>query len=445
MMASEESVDESVILQAVREVERFTRRLNGVADELVTITEHHLSLLQARIDKMVAKAAKHGAECNVRLEVVERFVRSGVIQFVDMDGDKMDRSNPSVQIPMLRVQLVGTTFSVGSDWQCLGSVEVGTSENIVRLPEGSDVDAEKYRTTKICDHCKTARRRVNMWILRHKETGVEALIGRNCLADYLRDPTAVKQALRTARLFWDAQDLLLAIRSGAGGAFYVVEETVAMSRCVVRHFGYRKASEEDLSTSGMVAILTSGQPLTENEKKQFGHVRLEDQDEVFAAAALAWIRDPKNTEGNNYLQNLRVACSGETMRPRNRRLVCSLVVAYTRHLEGVVREEAKRKERAARPKSVAFGEAKKRYDFQSLTVLFTRFIENDWGGKTVVGLLDEQGRRFTWFASGVHDYDPGDIVSGKATVKGHEVYQGEEQTLLTRAKFEVLSKKSDVA
>ncbi len=48
------------------------------------------------------------------------------------------------------------------------------------------------------------------------------------------------------------------------------------------------------------------------------------------------------------------------------------------------------------------------------------------------------GHIVTWFSSKVTDFDEGDeVVIDRATVKEHEVYNDEDQTVVTRAKLSI--------
>ena len=71
-----------------------------------------------------------------------------------------------------------------------------------------------------------------------------------------------------------------------------------------------------------------------------------------------------------------------------------------------------------------------------VTVTFTKYIESDFGGKQLIGMVDDTGNSLRTFASGAFAWDAavvkGARLSIKATVKAHDEYQGERQTMLTR-------------
>src|SRR5690606_15149560 len=60
--------------------------------------------------------------------------------------------------------------------------------------------------------------------------------------------------------------------------------------------------------------------------------------------------------------------------------------------------------------------------------------ETRWGVSTFVVMEDADGNLYKWFASG-SPVSQGDVVKVTATVKGHEEYKGQQQTVITRAKL----------
>lgn len=91
--------------------------------------------------------------------------------------------------------------------------------------------------------------------------------------------------------------------------------------------------------------------------------------------------------------------------------------------------------------SVHVGEVGKRQVFENLTVIFKTETEGDYGVTTILKFVDAAGNVLTWFASGGKDYEKGDVVTLKATVKKFDEYKGVKQTVITRA-AEVETKKA---
>jgi len=79
-----------------------------------------------------------------------------------------------------------------------------------------------------------------------------------------------------------------------------------------------------------------------------------------------------------------------------------------------------------------FGELKTRYEFEA-TIVSTMLIDSDYGGSTLVKMIDENGYRLATFYSG-YKWEPkaGEEIRFKATVKKHGDYKGVNETMVNR-------------
>ena len=79
-----------------------------------------------------------------------------------------------------------------------------------------------------------------------------------------------------------------------------------------------------------------------------------------------------------------------------------------------------------------YGELKKRYEFEA-TIVSTMLIDSEYGGSTLVKLVDSEGHRLATFYSG-YKWEPkaGDEIRFKATVKKHGDYKGVNETMVNR-------------
>jgi len=71
--------------------------------------------------------------------------------------------------------------------------------------------------------------------------------------------------------------------------------------------------------------------------------------------------------------------------------------------------------------------------FENLTVLMAIEREGNYGITTILKFADAEDNILTWFASGGRNYQKGDKVTLKATVKKHDDFRGIRQTVITRA------------
>lgn len=94
---------------------------------------------------------------------------------------------------------------------------------------------------------------------------------------------------------------------------------------------------------------------------------------------------------------------------------------------------------AVQPDSAGYyGTEGQRIDLR-LEVLERRFIESATYAsyvitKTFLKLRDDQGHIFIWWASGARSEDVGHVYRVRGTVRRHDLYRGEEQTVLTNCR-----------
>jgi len=111
-------------------------------------------------------------------------------------------------------------------------------------------------------------------------------------------------------------------------------------------------------------------------------------------------------------------------------IAVSGTVAFDRYQEREVKRAAEATRRAASP-SGHIGTVGDRLDFDA-EVIFVRYTEGYYGTTTIIKFRDDVGNIFTWFASGGRDVERGARFTVRGTVKKHDEYRGEQQTVLTR-------------
>ena len=157
-----------------------------------------------------------------------------------------------------------------------------------------------------------------------------------------------------------------------------------------------------------------------------------------AERVLAWVRA-------EFAPALYAATLGKVKR-KHIGLAVSAPRAFQKATEQAVEREQKAKARDGKLNEY-FGTVGERVDLE-IILMRASAVDGEFGTTHILSFEDAQGRAFTWFASRALDAEPGDTVKGKATIKVHKDYTpkhgGEaiQQTMITRAKFEVLKKEA---
>lgn len=313
-------------------------------------------------------------------------------------------------------------------WGVIARIEFTGGGNLVHTAPGVDSINLKYRTIgNVCEHCNTQRNRNDVIVIQH-EDGRELVVGRNCLADYIRTEDA-SGLIEFAQLRDKYNELVDAaerdyeegISDGRIIPSLSIETVLQAASLCIRKIGWTSGSkayeEERTSTRDDVRMLLCS-PRTSRTYIEF--VRRYDlhtceQDKELAAKALEWVRNIPADTDSDYLYNIRTICSGECIHPDKLGYAVSVIPAYKRDIE----RRAERKETNTDKQFV--GEVGKRLRDLPVTVKRIRSTEGQYGVTTIIA-FESDGNDLTWFASGdkTGDFEEGTSYTVDATVKKHE-------------------------
>ena len=349
-------------------------------------------------------------------------------------------------------------------------VDDGQYINLInKAPDFADVDlgVELRNARPVCQHCNTARRRNDTFVIRHDDSR-QIQVGRNCLQDYLGDADGTSllgyaSYVRELRGF--CEDDLFGFGSGKQVEAYSVDSILAwaaasvdyrgfVSRGSVYENGYGLATADHVINTLVAQNLGKLKDCAEAWGQDAWTNPVTDSHRELAESIIEWTRTIADDTDSDYLWNLKVACGLHTISSKQIGIVASAVTAYDRHLNGERRmaEQAKvaktseyigkKGDKIGRKLSAA-DKRKGAAAFPALTVTvsFTRSFETDWGTTTLVSFTDTDGNVLTWFASnGAYDTDGEQVEEGKTytlvgTIKGHKDYKGIKQTSVNRCKL----------
>jgi hypothetical protein len=318
-------------------------------------------------------------------------------------------------------------------WRLLAKVEFLPNGNILKtVVEG--VDLSKYHHTEsMCEHCNTARYRVNTYVVQNVETLETKQVGSACVRDFIghNSPDSVAGYYESLFCFMDEIDEYddISEHNGARGSSVVDRDAfLSLTYAYVRKHGYvtRKAAEERLTspTSGIVCKLYFNQKDRQEYLKDEGITweQVMETGKDFVAEALKWISATPLT--NDYLHNLKIILENDWVDERHMAIACSLIPAY---------QKVKGLEKASRKVSEYQGTVGERIK-KTLTVKRV-FVYDSYYGVTHTHIMeDADGNVYKWVSGSSLSED--ETYTLKGTVRAHDDYKGIKQTILTRCKVQ---------
>lgn len=428
----------------------MTETTKTETNETYTVAEWRLEELDTRVAKLNRRAEKCGKAALVGYRIVAETFKDEV----DEGGKTTGR-----KLRFVEIEFTGSA-PVVEGWEFLARIEHTEAGNLisrapgareVALPESVKTDAPR------CDHCGTKRNRKDTFIIREVSTGTMKMIGRNCLADYLRtddvaDAVRIFTFLDELKTLSDhSEEDCLTGGGGGGRAWYFgVRPVLAAAARAVELWGWvSKSTAWEENEKGRSVIATASRvsfiltpprcPTVEDarewEAAQPGAAHDEEADKV-----IAWANEElaTRTDLGDYLNNVKVAICGNYAGRRTFGIVVSAVVAY--------RREKGLDPRTGRPVVKVTGgwvsEVGKRLRNVPVTVTNTSIFDGNFGPTTLITMVDAEGNQFKTFATNGSRFDNTGLpvhVDGRYTVTGtvkkHEEFRGTKSTIINRCAF----------
>lgn len=426
----------------------------------------------AEVVENVREFTVHEANVTRAFELVEkvnkRARRYGLAEYVLHKGQATehpiyatqaeldaDPENPFFQAPMLGGErpVIGyeTTYEmvlIGEmpridGWSFVATLDYAEVEDdgdgrvITRVVPGVEVDLSTHRVRpNECDHCGKIRYRANTYVLLNKTTGETMQVGSSCIQPYM--------GLTVNGLAWLADDPFAELddmgeqdRDRGGYSRierkYDVDYVLTTTAGIVSVKGWvsqAAATFQDSATSSIVKDILDP-PTSESENARLARKALMasidwDAAKVTAEAVKAWaVAEDGGT--NEWRTNVRILASGKAVTWRNIGVLASAIAGYRR----ATQEAA---EKAVAVPSEWIGNVKDKINMDGV-VSNLYAGESDWGMYEWV-TVKRDGATIKWKSSRITGFQVGDKVTGTGTVKGHDEYRGEKQTIVTRAKLE---------
>jgi len=389
----------------------------------------------AKLQKRVAKYTRKAVRCDNGQTPGILATAPLAVPFGWSEGNRwhMDAEE------MYAVRLTGALPTMADGWELLGRIDHEAAGNVVVgarekvMPEGSrDHNGS-------CDHCGKVRRRSQTYALRNVETNAVKFVGRNCLADFLRD-SDVDSLM--AGIDWVCEPLSddeldnLGDYPRGGSRNYVETRylLVCGARAVREDSGFIPARAENGRESTVSRALDSfpggGKPY---RKPGIFVTPAEHTPADYQRADLA-LEFAKMLPGvSDYENNLKVILAAPVVNIRKHAAFAVSIFAAMDRAERAAHEA--RKTAARKVVSEYQGTPGQRMKLPILTIRATPSWDTDYGTQFANIMEDDNGNVFVWktsFAVG----EKGERVTGVGTVKSHEERNGVRQTQLSRCKME---------
>lgn len=387
--------------------------------------------LEKRVKAISRKLAKYNMSCKLTVlktaaEKVPHYAEDPETHSLDKIGEViLNVVTYTFEMPELKV----------GNWTPVSIIKHGTTKigdavencNIVSPINGFDDMTSHMDWFKIpskCEHCGSNRHRKATIMLRNNNSGEFKQVGTTCIKDF----TGI-DAVDVIGIYGDIQGMLDTPTEFkyCGESFEPIYKNTLefLTACVfeIHVHGYSNSRSNEPTKD-----VAWEKTYTDSEESARLAARLE------AIKIIEFFRDVNLSECaalnmdklfymkvRDSLMNEYTNCNG---------FVAYAPIAYTKYTEEF---EKRSKEKAEKERSQWVGEVKDKVSF-TLTFVHRFVFDSVYGLNYVYKFVDDDGDIFIWSTSKSFKYESGTKLDVAGTIKGHDTYRGEKQTLLTRCK-----------
>jgi hypothetical protein len=402
------------------------------------VHESRKAWLVEKLEKLNRKAEKLGVP-----GVTLTWTGEKLVEYKNAEGETTGEADR-----YLLLTVEGVAPAVGG-WTFVATLnhaeEAGTVIRSIPGFEGKIPSQFRTASRFVCEHCNKIRNRRDTYLLQN-EAGEFKQVGANCLGDFLggRDPHAIAA---WAHLEYVVNETCGSAGGGLGAdrrvylstwfghvAAVIRVETRWTSRAASKAYSEASGGEKVLRASADIAsqtLFAQGQ----KERAAVAQWQPQAEDFAFGEAALAWAKETFHSkaadERSDFEHNLVVATSSEALTVKNLGIAAAAVGLYRRHLDRET-ERALRAEIGA--KSEHIGAVGERLVFWAKLAGTVRTLDGQFGTTYLYKLISREGNLLTWFGSSEIEElkEGGDFVALIGTVKKHDIFREEKQTVVSR-------------
>jgi len=297
-------------------------------------------------------------------------------------------------------------YPVINGWRIIGTIDHSMGKHLISTYD--DFDVKRYRTMEpVCEHCNQHKITVTSYLVENVESGDIKAVGRSCLKNYLdADPKTMLTALTYINDMMDELGNMTEPDFDKLIPTFDVKEIMAIASFAIRNWGFVKSREEGATSEFIMEHLIS--------TKLSREFPVEEKDYDMADATIKhFLDDNSDTEFNFLIKEL---IDSEYV-----------TIKYVAHLAGAVfgytLSIAKKASRQSYTEGYV-GEVKKRME-ATLILESIKAVESFYGVTYIHNMIDSEGHKLTWFASGIdlteRGIEIGKEFTAKFTPKSHEI------------------------
>lgn len=386
--------------------------------------------LVTRIKVRLAEAAKVAQKLGLTapvLAIVANYTKS--VQSESALGG-------SYKVPVVDVEITGQLLCIPG-FKLVGALTNEADVLLVLSIPGVEADLSAHRSWKgHCDHCNKVRSRKSALVFEEEATGLRKVVGSSCVREYTGaelNPDAILSYALSGNGWGGNED-----EDGfiSYGKCKVVHSAAVLwaTALIVRLFGYKsqkQAGEQGgVPTSLLVATFLdqNGREAAKDLDKEIKKLGGTTEADAVLAAQLADFAKDLNPK-NDYQWSLKALAAAEQIPSKRIGFLVSIYGAYSA-AQAYAAKDAQR----VVPQGF-IGTIGQRLVVEA-EVERVHYSEGQYGCTTILSLVDAQGHKLVWFASGSKDYTKGTKLAGKATIKAHKQdAKWGDSTILTRCAF----------
>ena len=397
---------------------------------LYSIYEDYFKDVEKKLKRIEKKCAKYG----------NPFVFNVIDTEIKEIIDEETKSKRYYRFIIIEVE--GTAKI--NDYECVAILENHNFGNVIRrIDTEIEIPKRFLSTDNICEHCRSKRKRNELYIIHNVKTDEFKQVGSNCLMSYTNGLNAEYIAS-----YFDGITELEEFDGfiGNGGKCYMsINEAIEYSIEIIDKIGYFN-SNSYCPTKDLVGTMLYGIGDLKNRIENLNEILRDNKINMFFKLADFCKESTKITaekiiehylnlkNDSEFINNVQVILKDGYVDYKNLGYICYLSEGYFKHIQ---KENKKAERLKIDGNSKHFGEINIRYnDINIAKIEEIASYSTQYGVNYIYKIILESGDILIWKTSKwIDDFDI--VKSITFTVKNHGEYNGVKQTEITRCKLNV--------